>query len=125
MASTADVNYLYLLVITYFSVILLIHVLVMPFKRFINNAAYSLVYIILIMIVNVEYIIFSAGNSSNELIWTEILLALLPLLCTLLYFSWKLFSAVNAYLQKYKVERENDQLPLVSAIFLCNYCNNH
>ena len=118
MASTADANYLYLLlVVTYFSVILLIHVLVMPFKRFINNAAHSLVYIILIMIANIENIIFSTGSPSNELIWAEILLALLPLLCIILYFSWKLFSSAKAYLQKHKIRKEDDQLPLVSALF--------
>ena len=125
MASTADVNHLYLLVITYFLVILLIHVLVMPFKRFINNAAYSLVYITLIMIVNVEYIIFSTGDSSNELIWIEIFLALLPLLCTILYFSWKLFSSAKAYLQKHKIESKNDQKPLVSACSYCIYITSH
>ena len=117
MGSTADVNHLYLVVMTYFSVILLIHVVVMPFKRFINNAAYSLVYIILIMIVNVEYILFSTGNSSNEFIWAEILLALVPLLCTIVYLSWKLFISAKAYLQKHKIESKNDQMPLVSTIF--------
>ena len=115
MGSTVDVTQSYLLVITYFSVILLIHVLAMPFKRFINNAAYSLVYIIFIMIVNIEYIFFSTGNSSNELIWTKILLTLLPLLCTTLYFSWKLFSSAKAYLKKHKAEAKNDQMLLVSA----------
>ena len=125
MASTTDPNHLYLLVIAYFTVILLIHVLVMPFKRFINNAAYSLVYITLTMIVNIEHNIFSTGNPSNELIYTEIFLALLPLLCTLLYFLWKLFSSAKAYLQKNKIERDNDQLPLVSAILLCMYCSSY
>ena len=72
-------------------------------------STYSLVYIILIMLVNLEYIIFSTGDSSNDLIWTEILLALLPLLCInfiTLYFSWKLFNCAKAYLQKHKAERE-------------------
>ena len=82
IASTADSDHLYLLIVTYFLVILLFHVIVMPFKTFINNTAYSLVYIILIMIANIEYVFFSTGNSSSEFIWTEILLALLPLYCT-------------------------------------------
>ena len=113
MPSTVNINYQYLLVTIYFLVILLIHVLLMPFKTFINNAAYSLVYITLIMIVNIEHIIFSTGSASNELIWTEIFLVLLPLLCTIVYFLWKLFSSAKAYLQRYKVENQSD---LVSVI---------
>ena len=115
MGSTVDVTHSYLLVFTYFLVILLIHVLAMPFKRFINNAVYSLVYIIFIMIVNIEYIFFSTDNSSNELIWTKILLTSLPLLCTTLYFSWKLFISAKVYLKKHKAEAKNDQMVLVSA----------
>ena len=117
MALTIDSKHVHLQLIAYYLVILLIHVLVMPFKSFINNAAHSLVYIILIMITNIEYIFFCTGDSSDELIWTEIFLALLPLLCTILYFSWKLFSSVKAYLQKHKIESKIDQMPLVSAIF--------
>ena len=108
MASTADINLLYLLVTLYFLVILLIHVLVMPFKRFINNAAYSLVYIILIMILIIEHYFYSTGNSSHGLIWIEILLTLLPLFCIALYCSWKISIVAKAYWKKHKREGSTD-----------------
>ena len=121
MTSTANVSHLYLLVTTYFLVILLIHVLAMPFKRFVNNAAYSLIYFIMIMITIIEYHIFSTDNSAHELILIKILLSLLPLMCTVVYCSWKLSVSVIAYwkkklkhMQKYRI----DQLSSVSELFI-------
>ena len=90
-ASTADVNRLYLLIIIYLLVIQLIHVIVMPFIKFINNALYSLMYFIMIIIVVIDHHFFSTGSSPYELIWTEVLLLLLPLICIALYYSWKVF----------------------------------
>ena len=118
MASTADVDRLFLLVITYFLVILLIHVLTMPFKTFINNAAYSLVYAIMIMVGVIKYHFFSTGNPPNKLIWTESLLILLPFVCIFSYCSWRLFIIIKVYWKKHKSSKEcgsaSGQLSLVS-----------
>ena len=118
IASTADANCLYLMVAIYLLVILLIHVLVMPFKRFINNAAYSLVYILLIIIVFIEYYCFSTGNPANCVVWAEFLLILLPLFCIALYCSWKISIAVKAYWKKHRREDSNE-LSLVCVLFTC------
>ena len=119
MASTADVNRLYLLVTTYFLVVLLIHVLTMPFKMFINNAAYSLMYLLMIMIVIIKYHFFSTDNSSNELIWIKSLLILLPLISILFHFVWKLSIIFKAYWKKHKSSKgcNSDQVSLVSPFF--------
>ena len=120
MASTADANRLYLLVTIYFLAILLIHVFAMPFKRFINNAAYSLVYFLLIMIMIIEYYFFSTDDLANDLIWTEFLLISLPLLCIVLYCSWKLSAVAKAYWKKHKREGSTDpSLVCVVANKLC------
>ena len=106
MISTANVSRLYFLLTTFLLIILLIHVFTMPFKRYIDNAAYSLTYLIMIMIAIIRYIIFSTGNSSNELIWPKIFLELLPLVCILLYFAWKLSVAFKAKWKKYMSSRD-------------------
>ena len=116
-ASTADLNRLYLLITIYLLVIQLIHVLVMPFKKFINNAAYSLMYFIMIFIVIIEHYVFSTGSPPYELIWTEILLVLSPLVCIALYYSWKLFIFAKTKWMKKSQDRSDDQLPLVSTLF--------
>ena len=116
-ASTADLNRLYLLITIYLLVIQLIHVLVMPFKKFINNAAYSLMYFIMIFIVIIEHYVFSTGSPPYELIWTEILLVLSPLVCIALYYSWKLFIFAKTKWMKKSQDRSDDPLPLVSTLF--------
>ena len=102
MASAANVSRLYLLVATYFQVILLIHVLAMPFKTFINNAVYSLIYILLIMITTMEYHLFSDDKLSNEIIFIEIFLSLIPMVCIVVYCLWKLFISVISFCEKQK-----------------------
>ena len=114
MASTANVSRLYLLVTAYFLIISLIHVLAMPFKRFIDNAAYSLVYFIMIMTTTIEYHFFSTDNSPYELILIEILLSVLPLTCIVVYCLWKLYISVTTYWRKHKQKYSNVQT-LVSA----------
>ena len=115
MASTANVSRLYLLVTAYFLIISLIHVLAMPFKRFIDNAAYSLVYFIMIMTTTIEYHFFSTDDSPYELILIQILLFVLPLTCVVLCCSWKLYISVIAYWRK---KHSSDQTPSVSALLL-------
>ena len=118
MASTANVSRLYLLVATYFLVILLIHVLAMPFKTFINNAVYSLAYCLLIMITTMEYHLFSDDKLSHVIIYSEILLSLLPIACIVVYCLWKLSISVIRFCEKQK--GRSDQLSSVSNLMICN-----
>ena len=108
MASTANANRLYLLITIYFLVILLVHVFAMPFKTFINNAAYSFVYCLLIIIIIIESYFFSTDDLANDLIWTEFLLILLPLFCIVLYCSWRVSIAAKLYWKKHTREGSND-----------------
>ena len=99
-ASAVNTNDLILLMIAYFIIILLIQVLVMPFKRYIDNASYCLTYILMLTILIIEQYLFSTGKSSTELIWIEIVLSLLPFICAVLYCLWKLILAVELIYHK-------------------------
>ena len=92
--STPDVNRLLFLMFTFFLVILLIHVLVMPFKRYVDNAAYSLIYILMLAILTIKQYVFFSSSSEEVLIWLEISITLLPFVCVIVYYSWRLWLAV-------------------------------
>jgi len=89
-ASTPDVDGLLFAMIVFFLVVLLIHVLTMPFKRYVDNAAYSVIYLLMLTILIIEHYLFSTSKSSEELIWIEIFMSLLPLGFVVLYCLWKL-----------------------------------
>ena len=100
---------LVLLMIAFFIIILLIHTLTMPFQRYIDNASYSLIYILMPTIVIIEYYLFSTGKSSPGLIWLEITLLLLPFTCVILYCLWKMLIAANVIWRAYcRVDNESD-----------------
>ena len=73
-ASTLDCSDVLLLMMFFFIIILLIHTLAMPFKRYINNASYSLIYVLILTIIIIEYYLFSTGKSSPGLYLCGILL---------------------------------------------------
>ena len=100
-ASTLEISDLLLLMMMFFIIILLIHILVMPFKRYIDNASYSLIYVLMLTIVIIEYYLFSTGKSSPGLIWLEIILSLLPFICVVFYCSWKLLIVGGQIWRKY------------------------
>ena len=100
-SAAANTNDLLLLMIAYFIIILLIQVLVMPFKRYIDNASYCLTYILMLTILIIEQFLFSTGESSAELIWIEIVLSLLPFICVVLYCLWKLLLAAKLIWKKF------------------------
>ena len=100
-ASPPDIDGLMLLMIAYFIILLLIHVMVMPFKRYIDNGSYSLIYILMLSILIIEHYMFSTGESSPKLIWLEILLSLLPLICVALYCTWRLIISAKLIWRKY------------------------
>jgi len=113
--STPDVNRLLFLMLTFFLLILLIHVLVMPFKRYVDNAAYSLVYILMLATLMIKQYVFFASSSEEGLIWLQISIALLPLLCVLAYYSWRLWMAVPCMRRK---NLNGDQQPNLVSMYL-------
>ena len=100
-ASAANINDLLLLMMAYFMIILLVHMLVMPFKRYIDNASYCLIYTLMLVILMIEQYLFSTGKLSSGLIWLEIYLSLLPLICVALFCSWKLLIVAELVWKKY------------------------
>ena len=111
-ASAANTNDLLLLMMAYFLIILLIHMLVMPFKRYIDNASYCLIYVLMLAILMIEQYLFSTGKLSTGLIWLEIYLSLLPFLCVVLYCLWKLLIVAERIWKKYH-KKVNDETHLV------------
>ena len=107
VASTPDVDGLLLLMIAFFIIILLIHILTMPFRRYIDNASYSLIYVLMLTIVIIEYYLFTTGKSSPGLIWLEIVLSLLPFICIVLYYFWKVLITARLIWRKYFTVNES------------------
>ena len=110
-ASAPDINGSLLLMIAYFIVILVIHMLVMPFKRYNDNASYSLIYALMLTLLIIQQYLFSTDESTPELVWLEIFLSLLPFICVCLYCLWKLLVAVKVIWRKY--HNRNDEIHLV------------
>ena len=111
-ASAANINDLLLLMMAYFMIILLIHMLVMPFKKYIDNASYCLIYVLMLVILMIEQYLFSTGKLSTGFIWLEIYLSLLPFICVVLYCLWKLVIAAELIWKKY-YKKANDGTQLV------------
>ena len=80
---TPDVGKSLLLLVGYFMAIILIHDLVMPFKKYIDNAVYSMIYILLLTIIIIELYTITSGIFLEAVIWVQIILCLLP--CVVLY----------------------------------------
>ena len=102
--------------------IILVHMLTMPFKQYKDNAVYSLIYVLMLAIVIVEYYLLF-GNQSGEqdldkLFWVEIVMLLLPLMCVVMYYSYKLLTAVNkcigVHVWKNTNQDTSSQIELVS-----------
>ena len=110
-ATAPDINGLLLLMIVYFIVILVIHMLVMPFKRYSDNASYSLIYALMLTLLIIQQYLFSTDKSAPELAWLEIFLLLLPLICVILYCLWKLIVAVRVIRRRHF--NRNDESHLV------------
>ena len=109
-APGANINRLLLLMIAYFMIILLIHILVMPFKNYIDNVSFSLVYFLMLNILILEHYLFSTGEQLPELLWLEITLQLLPFICVVLYCLLKLVIAARKIWRKYCQEYNESHL---------------
>ena len=117
-ASTPDVDGLLFAMIIFFLVILLIHVLAMPFKRYVDNAAYSVIYLLMLTILIIEHYLFSTNKSSEELIWIEIFMSLLPLGFVMLYYSWKLLLNVLLVWKKYRGSKYQPALVSIHVLYI-------
>jgi len=89
-APTPDVDRVILLIIAFCLVILLIHVIAMPFKNYIDNVAHSLVYLSLLSILFTDYVLSTSDESLELLMCLETALSLLPLSCAMIFCTWKL-----------------------------------
>ena len=96
---TPDISGQLVIIIAYFIIILLIHILMMPFKRYVDNASYSLIYILMLTILIIEHYVYSTGNSTYWLLWLEILLSLIPFICVIIFCLWKLLNAAKLKFQ--------------------------
>ena len=108
--SAPDINGLLLLMIAYFIIILVIHILVMPFKRYRDNASYSLVYTLMLMILIIQQYLFSTNKSAPKLIWLEVFLSLLPIVCVVVYCLWKLLVAAKVIWRKQYKRKDESHL---------------
>ena len=86
-------------------IIILVHMLTMPFKQYKDNAVYSLIYVLMLSIVIVEYyqLYDSQSDKQNhdELFWLEIVMLLLPLMCVLIHYLHKLLIVTKKFIRKY------------------------
>ena len=112
-ASSPNIDNLILLVVSFFIIILLIHILVMPFKSHIDNVSYTLIYFLMLTIVIIELYVYATGRSSSGLAWLEIILSLLPLVCSVFYCLWKVCSMVCVWRRHCCL---NDKHELVSTL---------
>ena len=96
--SSPDVNALLFFVILFFLLITLVHMLTMPYKKYKDNAAYSLVYMLLLIILFIEYFIFTSGKSyyAVTLLWFKLLLSALPLCCVVGYCVWWMVTKIRS-----------------------------
>jgi len=105
VTSTLNVSCLLLLIEFLLLATLIIHVVAMPFKKSTDNNAYSLVYSILLAILMIEYYLFTTGKSSDGLLWLQTALSSLPLVCVIVYYSWKLFAVIQLMWKKQVYKR--------------------
>ena len=93
VVTTPEVTLTLLLLTIFMMVITLIHILVMPFKRYVDNAVYSMIYVLLLGILVVELYTIATGKFIDEIIWLLIVLSSMPLSCFIMYCIWKLLIA--------------------------------
>ena len=100
-------DHIFFLVTVYFIAITLIHNLVMPFKQYVDNAVYIMIYTLLLTISVTEQYIFTSEVSKKLLEvmnWMQIILCLLPLCCFVSYHAWRLIRAVRKILGNFKLD---------------------
>ena len=99
-------------------IIILIHMLTMPFKQYKDNAVYSLIYVLMLAIVIVEYYrLYDSQDiqqGNDNMSWLGIVMLLLPLMCVFIYCLYKLLIIVNKFTRKHACRNSNNEPELVS-----------
>ena len=85
-------------------IIALVHMLTMPFKQYKDNAVYSLIYMLMLAILIVEYYLLSSNQNDQQnhekLLWLEIGMLMLPLICVAIYYLYKLLVVIIGFTRK-------------------------
>ena len=105
VVTTPDIDKSLLFIAGYFVVIIFIHNLVMPFKKYVDNAVYSMIYMLMLAITIIELYAITSGKFLEALIWLEIVLCLLPLCCFVSYYTWKLIKVIRKIFGRSQVEK--------------------
>ena len=94
--STPDIGILFIFIIVFFFLIAIVHMVTMPFKKYVDNAAYSLIYMLMLALWMMEYFLLSSGKLSYTvaMLWFKIFLSSLPLCFFVLYCILKMLSKV-------------------------------
>ena len=90
----------------YFIAIILIHNLVMPFKKHVDNAVYTIIYTLMLTISVIELYTITTGKFLEGVIWIQIILCLLPLCCFVLYYAWRLIRVAKKILSRFKADKD-------------------
>ena len=90
VVATPNVSLSLLLLIGFFVVITLVHILALPFKRHLDNAVYSMIYLLMLAIFVIEMYTESADTFLHVIVWLQLILLALPLCCFIVYYIWKL-----------------------------------
>ena len=108
VVTTPEVDKSLFFITGYFIAIILIHNIVMPFKRYMDNAIYSLIYTLLLTISVIELYAIIAEVSEmflKAVIWMQIVLCLLPLCCCVSYCIWRLVQVLRKFFNKFTAEK--------------------
>ena len=123
VVTTPDVDQSLLIITGYFVAILVIHYLAMPFKKHVDNAIYSIIYMLMLTITIIELYTITSGVFLGAVIWLQVILCLLPLCCFVTYFAWRLTQVVRKkFCKKFKIDKrfKVDEITEVRSINVLN-----
>ena len=109
-APTSSVSDLQLKLLVVLFAILVIHLMLRPFRSPADNKAHSLVYILLIILIGILYL-FVTDDDYTSTIYLGTMLSYILLLCLVAYITWKLWQQhLKFFFSKklYGVELEED-----------------
>ena len=105
--TTPEIDRSLLLIAGYLVAIILIHNLAMPFKSYVDNAVYSVIYVLLLAIVIIELYTITSGVFLDAIIGLQIILCILPLCCFASYCAWRLIKVVrNIFSKRIKANKK-------------------
>ena len=96
---TPDIDILFIFIIVFFFLITMLHMITMPFKKHVDNVAYSLIYMLMLALWTMEYFLVSSDKLSYTItmLWFKIILSSLPLCCFIVYCIFKLLTKLWHY----------------------------